>query len=204
MTWDKIINRAAYSEYLDEAFLLEEAEGIIAKILGRASERSVPVIVHMLGVPGAGKSTYVERFKKAGQVVIAFDEIMEQMSGYVRLSEVQGARVAFERWEAAARALGYEILHRAVLRNLDIIFDHSGARADHVAFLKALKAERGYGVHIVHVRVDVNVALERAGARDRFVPLHYVLERGAVLEGLLEEYAGLADVFEEYEGGERA
>jgi predicted kinase len=154
------------------------------------------IIIHTLGVPSSGKSTYIRNRDTSGMLILSFDSIMESIPQYQQDKNFMGLEYAFQRWELCARAIGYELLFRAITRRLTIMFEHSGARTDHILMLNCLKQHHGYSVHLVFIDTPEDIAIARATQRERYLPPHYIPERRKILESLLPEYQALADHFE--------
>lgn len=175
------------------------ADSVVAQHLANKQAQATPHITHMLGVPCSGKSTYIAQHQllKPHTVFISFDHIMENLPPYETDLAAHGAQTAFENWELCARSLGYETLFQALEQGLDIVFDHGGARPDHVTLLQHAKAQLGYQINIVWLDVPNDVALQRASQRPRHLPSHYVAERQQALATLLPSYKALADNFVE-------
>lgn len=180
-----------------DGFALAEAEALIAGFLSALRPAPQPEITHTLGIPGAGKSTFARAARQPGRLHLNFDDVMEKMSLYQRDKLRDGNEAAFNRWTDCAREIGYEILFRAATLHLDIFFDHSGTRADHVALLTALRGA-GYRVHVIMFDIDLDLAIERTAGRDRFVPPHFYAERQQALAALLPRYRALADEYAEF------
>lgn len=178
-------------------FALAAAETLIAAFLSELRPVPQPGITHTLGIPGAGKSTFARASRQPNRLHLNFDDVMEKMPVYQQDKLRDGNDAAFNRWTDCAREIGYEILFRAAAQHLDIFFDHSGARADHVALLAALR-DAGYRVNVVMFDIDLDLAIERAAGRDRFVPAHFYAERQQALAALLPQYRALADEYAEF------
>jgi predicted kinase len=172
------------------------ADQMLERYLNQAEPHKTPVMMHTIGVPGAGKSTYLKQYDKTNYVVISFDDIMEDIPSYQTDRKLLGTEYAFQRWELCARAIGYELLFRAIARNLNIIFDNSGSRTDHVTMLRQLKNKHGYTIRMVYFAITEELALARAATRERYLPPHYIPERRQIIESLLPDYQALADHFE--------
>jgi predicted kinase len=172
------------------------ADNLLEQYLHHAQPVEAPVILHTLGVPGSGKSTFLNAYNKHNKVVISFDDIMENIQSYQQDRNLLGVEYAFQRWELCARAIGYELLFRAIARRLNIIFDNSGSRRDHVELLQELKNIHRYTVNIIHFDISEELALARAAQRERYLPPHYIPERRKVIESLLPDYKILADRFD--------
>ncbi len=198
-SYETLIDRQRHEDFLNKSFSAETAADIITSALKNAPRRENPTILHMLGIPGAGKSTYVSSLNQNGKVLVSFDKITEMIPSYQNDRKELGASEAFAKWELPARMLGYHILHEAVSNRQDIIFDHGGSREDHVAFLCAIKRELGYKIEIVHLDIEQTASAERVQTREqnggRHVPPSYIPERHGVIERLLPHYRDIADSF---------
>lgn len=166
-----------------------------------------PQIFHTLGFSGSGKSTLLEYCHEnteifpEGAFFLGFDRVMESCQSYQDEFEKLGAEEAFLRWEIPARALGYELLEEALKRRLHIVFEHSGARQDHVELLRHVKNDLGYHLTIMETQVDPQKALERNKEKARFQPVEYVLERKKTIDQLRPLYHMLADEWYSFDMG---
>jgi predicted ABC-type ATPase len=176
----------------------------VTRTVGEALQTTSPVIVHLLGSPGAGKSTAAAYLSARDQVcrgtatVVAFDRVMESVPDYQDASDRDAA---FHAWEAPARDAGYRLVRLLLEKSANIVFDHSGARPDHVDLLRYARERLGYQVAVLRLRTHPDVALARLEARfadgGRFVPANYVAERDAAICALSARYAATAHVYAE-------
>lgn len=197
-----IENPGDYAALCDTAGLLQgAAQRLIESHLLSCAPSAAPRVLHTLGTIAAGKSTYTREVarQQSNSLRVNFDDIMESIPAYADMKAVQGAAPAFAMWELPARAIGYEVLFRAAERRLDLIIDHTGSRADHVALLGYLSQKCGYHVTVASFDVSLDLAAQRAGTRDRFVPPHYIAERAETIAQLRPAYRAVADVYLEYE-----
>lgn len=159
-----------------------------------------PVLVHMLGIPGAGKSTFLDILQKRWNMdsppcLLGFDQIMTHMPEYQAIGDKQAA---FAACELPAREMGYGLLDTLIHRRAHILFDNGGSSAHHLDLLQqAIKA--GYHVALVSITVPLDVAQQRIHARTaengRTTPLHYLEERQTKLTALEEKYRHLTPSF---------
>ncbi len=178
--------------------IVPELAGAAQEVLGRATPTQRPWLVHTLGGPGSGKTRFVTALNAAlsGQkpLLLAFDRLMEVIPAYKATPD---RAHAFADHEMAARMAGYALLREAMAKGCHIIFEHSGARADHIALLRFAKEEAGYHVAVVHLHVTPATAHHRLSVRQekegRFTPPHYVEERTAILDELAPLYRDVAD-----------
>lgn len=184
---------------LDQMTIATMAEIRIAGLPGQRK----PIIDHMLGIPGSGKSTYVQKYKDSGRlahdaVILSFDQIMESLPGYQTDALLLGAKAAFNKWEMAARAIGYTILAEATQRAINVVFDHGGAtgsRHGHVNLLKVLKEQYGYTVRMHHIDAPMDICLQRVSRRSRHLDPQVIPVRHAILASLIPDYKANAHFF---------
>lgn len=187
----------------DLAALPPALQAALAAEQGRAVTQAQPVLVHSIGVPGAGKSSLLAALmaQLAAQLtalphhLVAFDRLMQQMPDYQTEAQ-QNPSMAFARHEMTARAAGYALLQILLARRAHILFDHSGAHPDHPALLRQAK-QLGYRIMLVHVTTAETEAAQRLVQREadegRHTPPHYIGARAALIDGLLPSYRQIAD-----------
>ena len=162
-----------------------------------------PVFVHMLGVPGAGKTTFATSIHRELSSIaprrplyVGFDELMSAIPDYVAAPD----RVnAFAAYELPAREAGYALLSAALIERGSVLFDHGGAVPEHVRIVVFASTELGYKTCVVYVRCDASEAkrriVERTRLEGRHTSLDYVDERAAVTERLIPQYVAAVDGF---------
>jgi len=193
------------SNYKDPASFKEEAEQIMNKLLSNKKERLSKFIIHTGGVPSCGK-TYFCNYLLENEllpketVFIQFDLIMEKLTGYKKDMETADPAKAFENWEIPAKIIGYELIERAIAKNLPILLDHGGSFFGHKDLLKNLKA-LGYTTEMHFINCSIDTALKRAQKRSktqRHTPEEMILERHQNLQSLKQEYHSIVDKFYDY------
>ena len=105
----------------------------------RASES--PLFLNICGIPASGKSYWAEKWlsENGPCLHIAFDAIMEALSGYQADYSLDREK-AFLRWELSARFLGYRLLLLGLRNGWPILFEHSNALREHVDLYKKIKS----------------------------------------------------------------
>lgn len=190
-----IIQHSNYKNECKKAgFAVADADILIQNYLQQAIAEKHPKIVHMLGIPGAGKTTYLKSYPYQNAVLIGFDDIMESLPCYQADKQSQGVEQAFKNWEVPAREIGYEILFQAIENRMNIIFDNGGSRSDHIELLAEMK-NQGYEVTVIHLPITQELARERAARRERNLPLEYIPQRMALIESLIPRYKDVANAF---------
>lgn len=101
------------------------------KVDMRTSES--PLLLNICGIPASGKSYWAEEWlsENGPCLHIAFDAIMEALSGYQADYSLDREN-AFLRWELPARFLGYRLLLLGLRNGWPILFEHSNALREHV------------------------------------------------------------------------
>jgi len=186
------------------ADLTAQAKALIEATLAETKASTKPKLIHMCGIPGAGKTTYTNFFLKQNShfALVQFDSVMEKLSGYRDALTLAGPVRAFGQFEWPARIIGYHLLQALVDNRRDIFFDHGALNRQHVELLKAV-AEKGYCVEMHYIECSLDEAHERIAKREqsqsRHTPKEIVSERHELLQELLPVYKDLVDKFVQIE-----
>jgi predicted ABC-type ATPase len=186
-------------ETLEYHQILPSLRKTISDIIEKSISQEKPYIIHMLGVPGSGKSTVMKEIwntlKRRPAAVVGFDRLMETIPEYHQGSDRQKS---FSEFELPARAAGYVLIKELLQKQSDILFDHGGASAAHADLLSFAKS-KGYTVAVIQVTAHPDIAkkriLERQLAEGRHTPPSYVDERIKIIENILPSYKTTADYF---------
>ena len=163
------------------------------KVDMRTSES--PLLLNICGIPASGKSYWAEEWllENGPCLHIAFDAIMEALSGYQADCSLDREK-AFLRWELPARFLGYRLLLLGLRNGWPILFEHSNALREHVDLYKKIKS-LGYRIHMVCIDATPEMVIKRLARRNRFFPEEQVKKRWDCLIDLLPEYQKIVDDF---------
>ncbi|AGH98225.1 AAA family ATPase [Micavibrio aeruginosavorus] len=169
------------------------------RFIGNRAASDTPTVYCMAGIPGSGKSTYVDAAIARGDFprdafILNPDRVMEALPAYHDDVAALGAMAAFEKWEMPCRELAYDLLDQAAALRLNVIKDMGCARQENYDMLARLKSS-GYRLHMIHLDCPVDLALARVQTRDRHTPATMVNDRAASLSALLPLYRELADHF---------
>ena len=184
-----------YKELQDDGF-----EAIICEFLNNTEPSEQPEFVHMLGIPGAGKSTFYQKNAKqfSNYIFISFDAIMEAHPQYQKDIKELGSVEAFNKWEIPARIAGYELLFRAIKAKKNIFLDHGGTPKCHQELLLKVK-QLGYKTKIYYIFCPIEVAIARTKTREaitkRHTPVNIITDRAKIIETNLEIYKSITDEF---------
>ncbi len=139
-------------------------------------------LIVMCGIPGAGKSTYVEKLREEGFEVICPDDIRAELTGDPS-DQSQNAKV-FE--------IAYSRLENATEKGFDVVFDATNVSVK--ARKEVLKhCNTGYTRIAVAVCTSLDEALRRNCKRERKVP-EEVIRRMAANFSLPTEAEGFDKV----------
>ena len=179
----------------------ETVKNITDKLLKASEAPEEKVVYAMCGIPASGKTTYVKSQIKAGKLpesafILNPDIVMNELDDYQKDKEEKGAEYAFKKWEIPARTLAYKLFQKAKEQEKTIIVDMGCAREENREMLMSLK-DLKYKIHMTHVKCDIDTAIERADARERFTPHEMIYKRWNTLEALIPQYQMLADSFTE-------
>lgn len=175
---------------------------IVRQILDEAISSPAPFLVHMLGIPGAGKSSFLsalaELWASPLPTLLGFDQIMEQMPEYTLARD---KKEAFGSCELPARAAGYRALQDLLSKKANILFDNGGSAASHLDLLHFARDVLGYRVAVVSVISCPLAARERILQRyeieGRYTPHEYLEDRADKIRALQESYRRVTPHFYE-------
>jgi predicted ABC-type ATPase len=181
--------------------LSSSLQQIVQDICDKAESQSKPFLIHMIGIPGTGKSSLVNALMEVladrNPSLIGNDRIMGAIPEYQAEAAVNKER-AFASHELPARSAGAILTKALIAKKANIICDHTGHTSDRVELLKYAKAN-GYSIVTPRVVVDPAAAKERVLLRQeiegRHTPLSYVDERLKLIEELLGSYQAVADAY---------
>lgn len=160
----------------------------------RAVPLSQPYLLHMIGLPGAGKSSLLAALQDLLPLAVplSFDRLMTGLADYQRFA-AQDEERAFHDFEVPARQAGYHALQRLLQRRAAILFEHSAAAEGHPVLLHHAK-EMGYRVVMAHLEVTPESAARRVQARGgRHTPPDYIPARARLIAALYPAYETVAD-----------
>jgi hypothetical protein len=180
----------------------------LQKIIQQMVEESVchsdPFLVHMLGIPGSGKSSFIYEllkiWKEHSPVLLGFDQVMEKIPEYQLAPD---KKEAFGAHELPAREAGYYALKELLHKKANILFDNGGSAASHLDLLRYAQDKIGYRIAIVSVVSCPLVARERILRRyeieGRYTPHEYLEDRAEKIMKLKESYSRLTPHYYETE-----
>lgn len=180
--------------------LRKEAIGLIADVLAKSKSSNRPRLIHLCGIPGAGKTRYAKQWisQNCDFVCVQFDTVMEQLSGYCRDRSELGLAKAFQKWELPARAIGYHLFQSLVENRRNILFDHSATSKSHIELIQNVK-NMGYHIELHYLSCSPDEAIRRVQQREKIIQRHtpekLIHERYSALPELLPVYESLVDVF---------
>lgn len=155
------------------ASLKSEAEEIIRSAVEKSKYSEHPKFIHMCGIPGCGKSTYVRDFIKNNPdfSVASMDQIMFSFSGYISDIKTLGLEHAFSKWEAVSATTCYHLIQALIENNRNIIFDHSAANNNHIELVDTVLAY-GFEIEMHYLECPLPVALQRVKEREQRIKRH--------------------------------
>ena len=169
------------------------------KFLGHVTSQQYPTLYATCGIPGAGKSTFVDQKLEKSEFpcdayILNPDRVMIALPEYQRDCETLGAQAAYQTWELPARELAYAMADRVGEMRGNIIKDMGCANPLSLELVKNLKA-KGYKIFMYHILCRVDDAFIRIDQRDFQIDRDEVRARHDLLNALLPEYKRIADAF---------
>jgi len=180
--------------------LLVEADALINSALASSRESANPIMVHMCGIPGCGKTTYTTKWHEGNDsfTVVQFDGVMEKLSGYRNDRAKLGLVEAFRLWELPARAIGYHLFQSLIENRRNVFFDHSATSRLHIDLISKVKG-KGYFVEMHYIDCPPEEAAQRVRRREKIIQRHtpeqLIYERYELLKELLPIYQETVDKF---------
>lgn len=159
-----------------------------------------PILLHMLGIPGAGKTTFLTILQSLWPMdnkpfLLGFDQVMQAMPEYQTFANPVDAFAALE---LAARERGYQMMEELLESGQSFLFDNGGSAATHVDILKRAEA-KGFRVVVVSICTAIQDAQKRVDIRavqeGRHTPMNYLDDRALKIAALHEEYQSLTPYF---------
>ncbi|MFI3241999.1 MAG: zeta toxin family protein [Alphaproteobacteria bacterium] len=182
--------------YEYDAIKSDVFEAIISDILKDSHTSSNPYFEQVMGIPGAGKSTFTKKYKRDDAVFLNFDNVMERIPQYQKDILELGSVESFKKWEMPARVIGYEVLRRAVEAKANIFWDHSGLFVSCLDLIENIK-KYNYNTHMFCLLCDVDEACKRAQQREqitkRHTPKEMIEQRAEKVKSFLDMYKKIAD-----------
>jgi predicted ABC-type ATPase len=158
-----------------------------------------PTLYAMAGIPGSGKSGFVDTALKDGRypanaLLVDPDRVMQLIPDYLRDLADRGSETAFQNWELPTRAYTYGMLDEAIRKRFNIVQDMGMVRRENLNRVKQMK-ELGYRFEMTYLYCPASEAIRRLEYRARHTAAEMVIEREATLNVLLPEYVAIADTF---------
>ncbi len=163
---------------------------------------SSPIFLHMLGIPGAGKTSFINILQSnwVGQdvpVLLGFDQIMQAMPEYQSMTDKVKA---FSQFEIPAREQGYRVLDELMLKRQSLLFDNGGSAASHLEILGKAQS-LGYTLILVSIKTPIEIAKrhvdQRSISEGRHTPMQYLEDRAEKIRHLTASYRSLTPHFYE-------
>ena len=186
--------------YNDDKNLEKLFGKIIDNMLIDKQKQDKPNFVHMLGIPGAGKTTFlrknIDKFKD--YLLLDFDNLMEQLPEYRQDINEIGLVKSFKKWQIPARIAGYELLLRAVANKVNIFFDHGGSPFLHVKLLEEIKKNKYY-IKVIYIKCNTDIAIIRTKEREKYTlrhtPEELIVQREPLIKQRIKQFREIADEF---------
>ncbi len=180
--------------------LMDETAAMVQEALNGSRPSDAPRLIHMCGIPGAGKTTYATDWlaRNSAFVSVQFDAVMAKLSGYQKDRVVLGLSESFKVWELPARAIGYHLFQSLIENRRNVLFDHSATSKQHIDLINRVK-NKGYTVEMHYLNCAPEEALRRVKEREKTIQRHtpesLIFERHELLPELLPEYKMIVDHF---------
>ncbi len=195
-------------DHINKDDFYKESEKLITTELTNGEKFDNPFLLHMGGIPGAGKSYEVEKMQKSGKlngiILIQFDKIMMCLTPYtdalksINKTNKKALDSLFAIWEMPARVVAWELVGRAIKQNYSLLIDSAGHSNEQYNLLTNIK-KHGYKTGMFYIDISNDLANLRAEIRmekeGRSVPKGMIETRQELLKTLRPKYQKMLDVF---------
>lgn len=122
------------------------------------SNNNKPTMFIMLGLPGAGKSTYVNtKLIPDGVQVLCADDL-----------RMAHGHKFYGPLEQQIHGMLYTLARAHMLRGLSVVVDESTVRASYVQRWARLAEDMGYAIKVIHLKTPKQTCVERRSATPGF------------------------------------
>jgi len=174
-------------------------ELLYGQFLSHITPQSSPKLYATCGIPGAGKSYFVDIKLDTGDFptdayILNPDRLMVALPEYMNDAEKHGAQTAYETWELPVRDLAYQFADETVANKGNIIKDMGCANPLSLDLIKRAKSD-GYHITMFYIYCDSTEAFRRINQRDFQISQTEVIDRLNMLGKLIPDYKEIADEF---------
>lgn len=167
--------------------------------LSHVSGQKQPCIYATCGIPGAGKSHFVDMKLARGDFpsdayILNPDRVMVELPDYKNDVDKFGAQSAYQKWELPVRNLAYDMADQALQMRGNIIKDMGCANPLSLDLIKRAK-NNGYKISMFYIQCDTDEAFRRIDQREFKISKDEVIKRLHSLESLIPQYQSIADEF---------
>lgn len=175
--------------------------------LPHISTSTQPELIVIGGGPGAGKSFFYEYLNQYAQlpedhILHDPDALLESIPEYHEDYRHDPIR-AFQRWELLARRMSHEFLLEALVNGHSVVYVRTLAYADSLELIDYCKRVLGYKVTIHLLTCPVELAIQRAIARqdtlNRYLSSELIIQRHKTVTAHLPRLKKMADHYFQYD-----
>lgn len=162
------------------------------KFLSHLTSQDKPTLNATCGIPGAGKSHFVDMKLDKGDFssdayILNPDRLMIALPEYINDVKTHGAQTAYETWELPVRDLAYQFADETLTNKGNIIKDMGCSNPLSLDLIKCAKSD-GYHITMFYIYCDTTEAFRRINQRDFKISQTEVIDRLHMLEKLIPEY----------------
>ena len=162
--------RSGTIAYVYKRIACTQYDDLIDKIVACAPVEADASFIQVSGIPGAGKSTFCNRYY-SNATLVQFDAIMAGIPQYQKDCERLGLIQSFSKWEMPARVIGYEVIRRLIDKKASFVLEHSGMNSAHIKLIEVLK-KQNYRTQLQFLYCDLEEACRRARQREKTISRH--------------------------------
>lgn len=177
----------------------QSRELLYGQFLSHVTTRDNPTLNATCGIPGAGKSHFVDMKLSNSEFptdayILNPDRLMIALPEYQNDVGRYSAQIAYEKWELPVRELAYEFANHVLSNKGNIIKDMGCANPLSLNLIKRAKSD-GYHINMFYIYCDTAEAFKRINQREFQISPAEVIDRLHLLEKLIPDYKSIADEF---------
>lgn len=140
-----------------------------------------------IGLPGAGKTSIVNRDYSQNYTIVSADEIKQKHPDYNPADPEP-----LHQWSVSEAEHQMNILSDS---GKQICMDSGGVNNSYSVRIINMLKSKGYHITLVYVETPLEICLERNKERERKVPEQAIIEKSKMIDACLEKQRSLVDAY---------
>jgi len=142
--------------------------------------------IFFIGLPGAGKTTLIEKRKYTN--VVSADDIKSGLENF----DINHPELVHQE----SVKLAEELIYENIKEGKDFTFDCGGVNNSYSLRILNITKEARYYIKLIYVKTPLEVCLERNKSRDRKIPSDEIVKKSSKIETCFEQQKQIVDEIE--------